>query len=119
MNIELFPKQKNCKNNTLIPSYVLVTPARNEAAFIEQTIQSVIHQKILPVRWIIVSDGSNDGTDEIVERYTLRFPWIELIKMPTRAERHFGGKACAFFRDFCCRPILFEVNIFQTGTIFV
>ena len=96
MNIEHFPKQKNCKNNTLVPSYVLVTPARNEAAFIEQTIQSVIHQKILPVRWIIVSDGSNDGTDEIVERYALRFPWIGLVKMPPRAERDFGGKARAF-----------------------
>ncbi len=30
--------------------YVLITPARNEAAYIEQTIQSVIRQTLLPVK---------------------------------------------------------------------
>ncbi len=50
-------------------SYVLVTPARNEAAFIENTIRSVIAQTVLPRSWIIVSDGSTDQTDEIVRRY--------------------------------------------------
>jgi len=79
-----------------LPSYVLITPARNEAAFIEQTILSVIHQTVLPIKWVIVSDGSKDGTDEIVKRYALCFPWIELLRMPQRAERHFGGKAYAF-----------------------
>ena len=53
--------------NTL--SYVLITPARNEAAFIEQTIQSVVAQTVRPMKWVIVSDGSTDGTDEIVRRY--------------------------------------------------
>ena len=53
--------------NTL--NYVLITPARNEAAFIEQTIKSVLAQTVHPVRWVIVSDGSTDGTDEIVGRY--------------------------------------------------
>ena len=49
-------------------AYVLITPARNEAAFIELTIQSVVGQTILPLKWIIVSDGSTDGTDDIVKR---------------------------------------------------
>ena len=43
--------------------YVLITPARNEADFIEKTIQSVIAQTVLPLRWVIVSDGSTDDTD--------------------------------------------------------
>ncbi len=76
-------------------NYVLITPARNEAAFIEKTIQSVIAQTVLPRRWIIVSDGSTDGTDEIVERYTPLHPWIELIKMPLREERNFAAKVLA------------------------
>ena len=63
-------------------SYVLITPARNEEAFIEQTIQSVINQTILPLRWVIVSDGSTDRTDEIVSKYTADHPWIELVRMP-------------------------------------
>jgi biofilm PGA synthesis N-glycosyltransferase PgaC len=76
-------------------SYVLLTAARNEAEFIELTLQSVVRQSVLPVRWVIVSDGSTDGTDEIVKRYTAAYPWMELMRMPERRERHFGGKARA------------------------
>src|SRR5258708_11529429 len=79
-----------------LPSYVLISPARNEAAFIEKTIQYVVTQSILPLRWIIVSDGSKDGTDEVVSRYCASHPWIELIRMPERKERHFAGKVNAF-----------------------
>ena len=45
-------------------SYVLITPARNEETFIETTIQSVIKQTILPVKWVIVNDGSTDATSK-------------------------------------------------------
>jgi glycosyltransferase involved in cell wall biosynthesis len=55
--------------------YVLITPARNEEEFIEQIIKSVIQQTILPLKWMIVSDGSTDGTDEIVKRYTVNHDW--------------------------------------------
>lgn len=77
-------------------SYVLITPARNEAAFIETTIQSVIRQTLKPLRWIIVSDGSTDATDEIVRKYAAEHSWIELVRRPERAERHFAGKVVAF-----------------------
>lgn len=77
-------------------AYVLITPARNEAAFLEQTIQSVIRQTLLPVRWVIVSDGSTDGTDEIVKSYAAKYPWIKLVQMPERRERDFAGKVQAF-----------------------
>jgi biofilm PGA synthesis N-glycosyltransferase PgaC len=79
-----------------LPAYVLITPARNEAAFIEQTIQSVVGQTLRPVKWVIVSDGSTDGTDEIVNRYAAQHDWIELVRMPERTERHFAGKVGAF-----------------------
>jgi glycosyltransferase involved in cell wall biosynthesis len=77
-------------------AYVLITPARNEAQFIELTIKSVLAQEIRPVRWVIVSDGSTDGTDEIVRRYAAKHNWIELVRQPERAERHFAGKVLAF-----------------------
>jgi biofilm PGA synthesis N-glycosyltransferase PgaC len=79
-----------------LPVYVLVTPARNEAKFIELTLKSVVAQTVHPLRWVIVSDGSTDGTDEIVERYAAENDWIELVRMPERTERHFAGKAYAF-----------------------
>jgi glycosyltransferase involved in cell wall biosynthesis len=78
------------------PSYVVITPARNEAQFIELTLRSIVAQTILPLKWVIVDDGSTDGTDAIVNRYMARYPWIELLKMPARQERHFAGKVMAF-----------------------
>lgn len=82
--------------NTNKYTYVLISPAWNEAAFIEQTIKSLIIQTIRPIRWVIVSDGSTDGTDDIVKRYTDQYEWIELVRMPERSERHFAGKVHAF-----------------------
>jgi glycosyltransferase involved in cell wall biosynthesis len=77
-------------------AYAIVTPARNEADYIELTIQSMIAQIHRPLRWIIVSDGSTDATDEIVGRYLGAHAWIELLRMPERKERHFAGKVHAF-----------------------
>jgi len=76
-------------------TYALITPARNEAQYIERTIQSVISQTLLPVKWVIVNDGSTDGTADIVSKYVASHSWIEIIEMPPREERHFAGKAFA------------------------
>lgn len=73
--------------------YLLITPAHNEEAFIGLTIQAVINQSIRPVRWLIVSDGSTDSTDDIVKGYAEKESWIELYRMPERNTRDFGGKA--------------------------
>ncbi len=79
-----------------LPSYVLITPARNEAPFIELTIKSMVAQSVRPIKWVIVSDGSTDGMDDIVNKYVSLHPWIELVRMPERRERHFAGKIHAF-----------------------
>jgi biofilm PGA synthesis N-glycosyltransferase PgaC len=79
-----------------LPSYVLITPARNEAEFITLTLNAVVSQTVRPLKWVIVSDGSTDGTDEIVGKYAADHPWIELLRMPERQERHFAGKVDAF-----------------------
>ncbi len=79
-----------------LPRYVLITPARNEAAFIELTLQSIAAQTVKPVKWVVVSDGSTDGTDELVLKYAAQHPWIELVRTPERQERHFAGKVHAF-----------------------
>ncbi len=80
--------------------YVLITPARNEADFIEKTLQSVVAQTHLPLRWVVVSDGSTDGTDELVEKYRQGREWIELLRLPERKERHFAAKVNAFNAGF-------------------
>src|SRR5713101_9789849 len=80
--------------NTL--AYVLITPARNEVQFIEHTIKSVVNQTVRPLKWVIVSDGSTDGTDEIVRNYGTKHEWIELVRLPERTHRNFAGKVAAF-----------------------
>jgi len=79
-----------------LPPYVLITPARNEEAFIEKTIESVIHQTVLPVKWVIVDDGSTDWTPKIVGRYLAQYPWIELVRRLQRPDRSFAAKVEAF-----------------------
>jgi glycosyltransferase involved in cell wall biosynthesis len=77
-------------------SYVLITPARNEEAFLEETIRSVISQTVQPKRWVIVSDGSTDRTDEIARKYNSQYAWIEWIRMPEHADRQFAAKVHCF-----------------------
>jgi glycosyltransferase involved in cell wall biosynthesis len=79
-----------------LPPYVLVTPARNEEEFIEKTLESVTHQTHLPLKWVIVNDGSTDGTASRIEPYLSRYDWIELVNRPVRHERNFAAKVHAF-----------------------
>jgi glycosyltransferase involved in cell wall biosynthesis len=76
--------------------YVLISPSRNEARFIEKTLESVVHQTILPLKWVLVNDGSTDATAEIAARYAEEYSWIELVNRPVRNERHFAAKVQAF-----------------------
>jgi glycosyltransferase involved in cell wall biosynthesis len=75
--------------------YVLITAARNEQAFIGRTLEAVVGQTKRPERWVIVDDGSTDGTASIVEQYASAHPWIELVRRPQRLDRSFAGKAHA------------------------
>src|SRR3954447_26313391 len=81
------------------PIYVVVTPVRNEAAFVRQTIKSVAAQKLLPARWIIVDDGSKDGTGEILGDAALRYPWLKVVPRADRGFRKTGGGVVEAFYD--------------------
>src|ERR1700759_251873 len=75
--------------------YILITSARNEEAFIAETLKSVTTQTQLPERWVITDDGSTDRTAEIVDGFAQKFPWIKLIRNPKREGRNFAAKANA------------------------
>ena len=72
-----------------------MTAAHNEEAFIGKTIESVLAQTLLPKRWVIVSDGCTDKTDEIVESYARQHQFICLVKLTRPAGRHFSSKGMA------------------------
>jgi biofilm PGA synthesis N-glycosyltransferase PgaC len=76
-------------------NYVLLTPARNEAAVIAKTLEAVVAQNVRPARWVIVDDGSTDHTADIVQEYAARHSWIVLVRRPARAARSFAGKVHA------------------------
>lgn len=76
--------------------YVIVTPVRNEAQYIRLVLESMAAQTAPPLKWVIVSDGSTNRTDEIVREYAANHSWIELLRMPERKERDFAGKVRAF-----------------------
>lgn len=77
-------------------TYALVTPAKNEGQCIETTILSVMSQRLMPCKWIIVDDGSSDSTAEIVERYMRRHSCITLLTLPSSRKRDFASKVHAF-----------------------
>jgi len=81
-------------------NYTLITAACNEEKFIEQTIKSVIAQTRLPLKWIIVSNGSTDRTEDIVEKYSDKYHWIELVKKPGDVERNFSAKVFALTQAY-------------------
>jgi glycosyltransferase involved in cell wall biosynthesis len=59
--------------------YILITPVKNEEGTIDQVIDSVIAQDIIPTLWIIVNDGSTDNSQKIIEEKIKNKKWIILI----------------------------------------
>lgn len=63
-------------------NYILVSACKNEAENLPSMILSVSSQKIKPLVWLIVDDGSTDGSSAIIESASKKFDWIIYIKMP-------------------------------------
>ncbi|HYZ78540.1 MAG TPA: glycosyltransferase family 2 protein [Gaiellaceae bacterium] len=74
------------------PLVSIVTPSYNQAAFLEETIRSVLEQEYEPIQYVVVDDGSTDASVEIVERYAERLAWW------TRQEN--AGQVAALNRGF-------------------
>ncbi len=80
-------------------SYVIVTPVRNEEQFLPKTIESVAAQTLKPLKWVIVDDGSTDGTAGIADLAAQRHPWIQVVHRADRGYRKQGGGVIEAFYD--------------------
>jgi poly-beta-1,6-N-acetyl-D-glucosamine synthase len=80
-------------------NYLIITPVRDEEAYIEATLRSVACQSVLPQVWIIVDDGSTDKTADIVERYADEFSWIHIVRKANRGARKSGGGVIEAFYE--------------------
>jgi poly-beta-1,6-N-acetyl-D-glucosamine synthase len=76
-------------------AYGLMTAAYNEEANIQRTIEAVLGQTLLPKRWVIVSDGSLDRTDEIVQTYASKYEFIRFLRVHRLPGRSFRSKVIA------------------------
>jgi len=82
-------------------SYVLISPCRNEAAYMRETLDSVIAQSLRPAKWVIVDDGSTDDTPRILAEYARRHDWIEIVTRGDRGGRSVGrGVIEAFYAGY-------------------
>jgi biofilm PGA synthesis N-glycosyltransferase PgaC len=81
--------------------YIIITPVRDEEAYVQKTLESVVNQTILPSEWIIVNDGSSDRTGEITDQEAQKNPWIKVIHAKNRGFRQAGaGVICAFYEGY-------------------
>ena len=80
------------------PALLIISPCRNEAAYMRATLDSVVAQTHRPALWVIVDDGSTDETPEILADYTGRHDWIRVVTKPDRGHRAVGpGVIEAFY----------------------
>lgn len=84
---------------SLTAKYVIITPARDEANHIGETLKSVTGQSVPPVEWIIVDDGSTDRTAGIAEKFAKEFTWIRVVRRRDRGFRKSGGGVVEAFDD--------------------
>lgn len=81
--------------------YVLISPCRNEADFMRQTLDSVVAQSERPAHWVIVDDGSTDETPRILNEYRQRHNWIRVVTRRDRGHRAVGpGVIDAFYAGY-------------------
>lgn len=79
--------------------YCLISPARNEASYIRETLDSVLAQTVLPKRWILIDDGSTDETPGILAEYAAKYDLIEVHSRIDRGRRALGGGVVEVFNQ--------------------
>jgi glycosyltransferase involved in cell wall biosynthesis len=81
--------------------YLLISPCRDEAKYMRETLDSVISQSIPPIKWVIVDDGSTDSTPQILAEYQAKHDWIEVVTRSNRGRRAVGpGVIDAFYAGY-------------------
>jgi len=90
--------------------YLLISPCRDEAAYMRRTLDTVLAQSIRPAKWVIVDDGSTDETPRILAEYAKQHDWIEIITRRDRGRRAVGpGVIEAFYAGYqTIRPDEYE-----------
>ena len=81
------------------PRYIVISPVRDEEAYLPATIASLVSQTIPPVEYILVDDGSTDRTASIIKEAAKAHPFIRYVKRENRGERQVGPGVVEAFYD--------------------
>jgi glycosyltransferase involved in cell wall biosynthesis len=82
-------------------NFYLVIPAHNEEAYLSQTLQSITEQTLLPKKVVVVNDNSTDRTQEIIDTFTHRYPYITSVMSTSEGGHAPGSKVVhAFYKGF-------------------
>lgn len=60
----------------------MISPVRNETPHLELVARSLAAQTRPPDRWLLVDDGSTDGTYELATRLAAEIPFISVLRAP-------------------------------------
>jgi glycosyltransferase involved in cell wall biosynthesis len=78
--------------------HVLISPCRDEAKYLQFCVDSVLAQTVPPSLWVIVDDGSTDGSAEMLDKIAEQHSWISVIHRSNRGRRLVGpGVIDAFY----------------------
>ena len=82
-------------------NFYIIIPAHNEQDSIGLTLDSLVHQTLLPKQLVVVNDNSTDNTQDIVESYTTKYSWLRLVNSKSSNEHLPGSKIInAFYKGF-------------------
>lgn len=79
------------------PRLLIITPCRDEEENLGRLIRSMAAQERPPDRWIIVDDGSTDGTADVVRNAAKEHEWIELAETDRSGSRALGAPVVRAF----------------------
>jgi len=72
--------------------FAIVTPVKDEVDYFPKTVKSIFSQEVKPQKWIIIDDGSSDGTTEVIKKAEKENEWIEGIYREPNKNRKPGGE---------------------------
>ena len=78
--------------------YYIVIPSHNEEALISLTLQSLVEQTVLPTKIVVVNDNSTDKTEDVVNSFVSKYPFISLVNKTSDAIHLPGSKVIQAFQ---------------------
>jgi glycosyltransferase involved in cell wall biosynthesis len=108
-------------------NYYIVIPSHNEESLISLTLQSLVVQTVLPTKIVVVNDNSTDKTEDVVNSFVTKYPFISLVNKTSDAIHLPGSKVIQAFQkgletldenyDFIVKAdadLIFPNNYFET-----